>query len=131
MDRPITVGEVRGAIQDLRTRSSPGPVGITNKMLQNLDDSSVEALTRYMNACWERGQIPGQWKTAEVVMIPKTGKKLYIDKLRTISLASCVGKLMEHVILKRLDSYADEEGLFPETMIRFRANVGARRHAQA
>ncbi|KAG0439854.1 hypothetical protein HPB47_016503 [Ixodes persulcatus] len=47
LDRPITVSEVRGAILALRTRSAPGPDGITNKMLRNLDNDSVEALTRY------------------------------------------------------------------------------------
>lgn len=92
-------------------------------MLRNLDDNSVEALTRYMNVCWERGQIPGQWKTAKVVMIPKPGKKLQIETLRPISLTSCVGKLMEHVILNRLNRYAEEEGLFPQTMIGFRPKL--------
>lgn len=123
MDRPLTVHEVRGAIHNLRTRSAPGPDGITNKMLRNLDNNSVEALTRYMNVCWERGQIPGQWKTAKVVMIPKSGKKLQIENLRPISLTSCAGKLMEHVILNRINKYMEENGLFPHTMIGFRPKL--------
>ncbi|XP_077542454.1 myosin-3-like [Haemaphysalis longicornis] len=46
LDEPITLTEVRLAIQALRTKSAPGPDGVTNKMPRNLDDDSIEALTR-------------------------------------------------------------------------------------
>lgn len=123
LDEPITLTEVRGAIQALRTKSAPGPDGVTNKMLRNLDDDSIEALTRYLNWCWERGEIPAQWKDAKIVMIPKPGKKLHLENLRPISLTSCMGKLLEHVVLNRLHALMDERGLFPHTMIGFRPGL--------
>lgn len=123
LDQPNTVSEVRGAILALRTRSAPGPDGITNKILRNLDDESVEAVTRYMNVCWETGRLPAQWKTAKVVMIPKPGKKLQIENLRPISLTSCLGKLLEHVVLNRITNYMEENGLFPHSMIGFRPKL--------
>ncbi|KAG0421412.1 hypothetical protein HPB47_002672 [Ixodes persulcatus] len=123
LDHPFTTAEARGAILGLRTNSVPGPDGVTNKMLRNLDDDSIEALTKYMNKCWKDGKIPTQWKTAKVIMIPKPGKKLQLDTLRPISLTSCVGKLMEHIVLNRLNKYMDEKGLFPHTMIGFRPKL--------
>lgn len=49
VDRPITTFEVRPAIHALRTKAAPGPDGVTNKMIRNLDDVSIEARTKYMN----------------------------------------------------------------------------------
>lgn len=123
LDEEITEAEVRAEILRLRTESAPGPDGITNKTLRNLNDESIEAITRYMNECWERGEIPQQWKTAQVVMISKPGKKLQIENLRPISLTSCVGKLMEHVVLTRLNNHMEDRGLYPHTMIGFRPHL--------
>ena len=76
-----------------------------------------------MNECWEKGQMPKQWKTAKIIMIPKPGKKLNLDNLRPISLTSCIGKLFEHVILTRLTNYMEDNELFPHTMVGFRAKL--------
>ncbi|KAG0444369.1 hypothetical protein HPB47_013871 [Ixodes persulcatus] len=56
-------------------------------------------------------------------MIPKPGKKPQLDAFRSISLRSCVGKLMEHVILKRLHKHIEGGELFPHTMIGFRPHL--------
>ncbi|KAM7310567.1 hypothetical protein ISCGN_007475, partial [Ixodes scapularis] len=87
-------------------------------MLRNLGDGAVTGITRYMNACWEGDFIPQQWKTAKVVMIPKPGKRPQLDSLRPISLTSCAGKLMEHVVLGRLNRYMEEH-----TMVGFRPHL--------
>lgn len=76
-----------------------------------------------MNACWEKGSLPRQWKTAKVVMIPKPAKKPQLDALRPISLTSCVGKLMEHVILKRLHKCMEDGEPFPHTKNGFRPHL--------
>ncbi|KAG0419117.1 hypothetical protein HPB47_004355, partial [Ixodes persulcatus] len=123
LDHSFTTAEARGAILGLRTKSVPGPDGVTNKMLRNLDDDSIEDLTKYMNKCWKDGKLPTQWKTVKVIMIPKPGKKLQPETLRPISLTSCVGKLMEHIVLNRLNKYIDEKGLSPHTMIGFRPKL--------
>ncbi|KAM7282712.1 hypothetical protein ISCGN_002836 [Ixodes scapularis] len=123
LDVPITEAEVREVLLRLKTKSAPGPDGVTNKMLRNLGDGAVTGITRYMNACWERGFIPQQWKTAKVVMIPKPGKRPQLDSFRPISLTSCAGKLMEHVVLERLNRNMEERELFPHTMVGFRPHL--------
>ncbi|XP_037505476.1 uncharacterized protein LOC119381788 [Rhipicephalus sanguineus] len=107
----------------LRTTSAAGLDGVTNKMLRNLDFKSVGALTDLMNKYWVAGEIPAQWKHSTIIFIPKPGKKLCVENLRPISLTSCVGKLMEHVVLNRFQGYAEDKAIFPATMIGFRANL--------
>lgn len=76
LDSPISESEIRAVLQKLNTKSAPGPDGITNKTLKNLDNKSITKLANYVNACWETGRVPQQWKTTHVVLIPKPGKRL-------------------------------------------------------
>lgn len=62
LDEEFTVAEIRAALQKLNTKSAPGPDGITNRTLRNLDDQAIENITQYINECWTEGTIP---KTVE------------------------------------------------------------------
>lgn len=123
LDQPITVAEVQAELQKLNTSSAPGPDNIHNKALRNLDDQSIAELTEYFNECWLRGILPPQWKEAKVVFIPKPGKPLLTSNLRPISLTSCVGKLMEHVLQTRLCQYLEGKNLLPACMFGFRPGL--------
>lgn len=123
IDAPFTEAETRQAMAQLRTRSAPGTDGVTNKMLRNLDDGSVTALTAYFNKCWTAGSLPSTWKTATTTIIPKPGKPLQLGNLRPISLTSCLGKLLEHMVLNRLHDYVEEHHLFPDSMFGFRRGL--------
>ncbi|KAG0434571.1 hypothetical protein HPB47_019010 [Ixodes persulcatus] len=123
MDREIEEAEVRLAISKLKPNSAPGLDGITNRPLRNLDDSYITDMTDYINTCWREGKIPESWKHAKVILIPKPGKPLTLEHLIPISLTSCLGKLMEHIILDRLTNHMNDADLFPHTMVGFRAGL--------
>ncbi|KAM7307675.1 hypothetical protein ISCGN_011311 [Ixodes scapularis] len=92
-------------------------------MLRNLSNEAITGITKYINECWRQGQLPRQWKTAKVVLILKPGKKPQLDALRPISLTSCVGKIMEHVVLRRINDFMERNQLFPHTMVGFRPHL--------
>lgn len=123
LDAPITEAEVRAEIVRLKTKSAPGPDGITNKMLRNLDDDSISLLTEFIGKVWETSQLPDQWKTANIILIPKPGKPPQLENLRPISLTSCVGKLLEHVIQTRLTCFMEQNNLWPHEMVGFRPHL--------
>lgn len=119
LGRDIETWEVRVALQDLNSRSAAGPNRVTNKALKNLNDATIESLTAYYK-CWGEGKLPSQWKAAKTILIPKPGKPPYIDSLRPISLTSCVGKVLEHVLMNRWQRYLEESELHPNSIIGFR-----------
>ncbi|XP_075543867.1 uncharacterized protein LOC142578355 [Dermacentor variabilis] len=88
-----------------------------------MDFKSVGTLTDLMNKYWAAGEIPAQWKHARITSISKPEKNLCIEKLRPILPTSCVGKLIEHMALNRLQGYAEDKEFLPATMIGFRANL--------
>ncbi|KAM7312496.1 hypothetical protein ISCGN_009401 [Ixodes scapularis] len=92
-------------------------------MLRNLSNEAITGITKYINECWRQGQLPRQWKTAKVVLIPKPGKKPQLDALRPISLTSCVGTIMEHVVLRRINDFMERNQLFSHTMVGFRPHL--------
>lgn len=49
LDEDFSVAEIRRVIQMLNHKSAPGPDGITNRALRNLDDASIERLTGFIN----------------------------------------------------------------------------------
>ncbi|XP_037518250.1 uncharacterized protein LOC119395029 [Rhipicephalus sanguineus] len=123
LDADYTESEVRFAIHELNSNSAAGPDGVTNRALRNLDDNSVTFLTQQINEAWKTGRLPGEWKHANTVLIPKPGKPLGLSNLRPISLTSCIGKLAEHVILNRLSEHVEEKQYFPYTMIGYRPGL--------
>lgn len=123
LDAPFSVSEVREVLQGLNGRSAPGPDGISNRLLRNLDDDSIELLTNEINEAWAAGTVPDAWKEATVILIPKPGKTPAIDSLRPISLTSCVGKVAEHVIHNRISRYVEERQLLPPNMVGFRPSL--------
>ncbi|KAM7289848.1 hypothetical protein ISCGN_029976 [Ixodes scapularis] len=111
-------------MQDLNRRSASGPDRVSNKALRNLNDAAVTALTAYFNKCWRAGKLPRQWKEAKTILIPKPGKSPDIENLRPISLTSCVGKLLEHILMTRWQQYLEEAELYPDSLVGFRSKLG-------
>ncbi|KAM7285131.1 hypothetical protein ISCGN_032093 [Ixodes scapularis] len=111
-------------MQDLNRRSASGPDRVSNKALRNLNDAAVTALTAYFNKCWRAGKLPRQWKEAKTILIPKPGKSSDNENLRPISLTSCVGKLLEHILMTRWQQYLEEAELYPDSLVGFRSKLG-------
>ncbi|XP_077546008.1 uncharacterized protein LOC144158762 [Haemaphysalis longicornis] len=121
LDRDIEVWEVRAAVHELNCHSAAGPDKVTNKALKNLSETAIESLTALFNKCWKWGSIPKKWRTAKTILIP--GKPPIIENLQPISMTSCVGKAIDHVLMNRSQRYLEEEDLFPESMLGFRGKL--------
>ena len=59
-------------------------------------------ITKIFNLSFNLGQIPSDWKTANVVPVHKKGDKCNIENYRPISLRPLVMKVMEKIIRNEL-----------------------------
>lgn len=109
----ITEEKVRWAIKTFEPYKSPGPDGITPKMLQVTESRIVPRLTSIFRSCINLGHIPDPWKSVRVVFIPKAGKVNHSTAKdhRPISLSSFILKTLERI----LDEYI--RGLFRPDII--------------
>ena len=83
--------------------TSPGPDGIHNLMLKYLPERALQFLLKLFNIIWQNHNFPTSWREAIVIPIPKEGKDRSVpSNYRPISLTSCVCKLLERMINRRL-----------------------------
>ena len=67
---------------DLNVRKSTGVDGISARMLKMAAPAISESLTRLFNTSLETGQIPSQWKEANVTHVRKGGNNLLVKDYR-------------------------------------------------
>nr|XP_050026178.1 uncharacterized protein LOC126521511 [Dermacentor andersoni] len=89
----------------------------------NLPQQATEALLRYYNECWEKGELPAVWKHSDITVILKANKPLSLENPRPIFLISCAGKLFEHMVHDRITQYLEDNDHLPDTMFGFRQRL--------
>ena len=117
----VTLDELKNAILKIKSKSSPGMDVIFNIMLKHLPESFLEHILRLCNLSLETGKLPKVWKESSITMIPK-GQKLASDpaNYRPISLISCLSKLIERIVARRLSFYLDSNHLLIKQQSGFR-----------
>lgn len=126
LDSDFTMHELAYAVRRLKPRGAPGSDGITNQALRNLPDSALQKLVQYINQVWSTSCVPAWWKESIMVPIPKPGKPLSeLTSYRPISLTSCVAKLAERLVHRRISWLLETKHLLPDTMTGFRKHLSA------
>lgn len=106
---PIPQYEVAEVIRRLPTRKATGGDGIPNELIKFAESSLTPTLTRLFNTCLTRGYFPKVWRTATTAILRKHDKEDYSEAgaYRPIALLSCLGKVFETIIAKRVTYWAE------------------------
>ena len=96
-DKAFTLHELDSVLGKNRN-SAPGEDNFTYAFYTNAPISFKNRILNLFNQSWSEGKLPEQWKTATVIPIPKPGGRGH----RPISLLSTLSKIMERMILARL-----------------------------
>jgi Reverse transcriptase (RNA-dependent DNA polymerase) len=85
-------------LRQLRLNTAPGPDDIPARILSQCAAAITPSLTLLFNLSLSTGEIPNDWKRANIVPIFKSGTKTNIDNYRPVALTSIVCKLLEKLI---------------------------------
>uniref|UniRef100_A0A8B9T7L1 Reverse transcriptase domain-containing protein n=1 Tax=Anas platyrhynchos TaxID=8839 RepID=A0A8B9T7L1_ANAPL len=88
-----------------------GPDGIHPRVLKELADVIAEPLSIIFQRSWESGEVPVDWKLANVVPIFKKGQKEDPSNYRPVSLTSVPGKIMEKMVLKLIEAHLGDKAV--------------------
>ena len=129
MDFPIKkikCNEVKAILQnDINPNKTPGYDLITGRILKELPDKCVRLITFLFNSIFRLSYFPDLWKVAEIIMIPKPGQQLdLVRSYRPISLLPILSKVLEKLILKRLQPFLEHNDLIPNHQFGFRRQHG-------
>ncbi|RMC04787.1 hypothetical protein DUI87_17959 [Hirundo rustica rustica] len=105
---------VRELLRCLDTHKSMGPDGIHPRVMRELADELAKPLCIIYHQSWLTGEIPDDWKLANVTPIQKKGGREDPSPYRPVSLTSVPGKIMEQFILSVItQNLQDGQGLRP------------------
>jgi ribonuclease HI/exonuclease III len=108
---PITRRELDVTLKDV-SDSAPGPDEIHYSMLKNLGEGGKQLLLDLMNKVFDEGALPENWKLAYIIPILKEGKDPEeCNSYRPIALTSCICKLLERILNKRLTWFLESREL--------------------
>lgn len=106
----LTKDDLITAANRLPNGKAPGPDNIPNEVIKLATHRYPEIFLDAFNACIETGHFPARWKVAKLVLLYK-GQGKHRDtpsSYRPISLLDGVGKLLESLLLRRLEKYVEK-----------------------
>lgn len=102
----ICMGELLGAIAKSANNKVPGSDGVTNEMIKALGPNGLKSYLNMLNAFYENGEFPKEWKKAVIVFIEKVGAPAgTLKQYRPIGLLCCLGKIYERILYDRILEY--------------------------
>ncbi|KFV78523.1 hypothetical protein N308_05958, partial [Struthio camelus australis] len=101
--------QVRDLLSKLDIHKSMGPDGMHPRVLRELADVITRPLSIIMERSWRSGELPEDWKKANVTPVFKKGKKEEPGNYRPVSLTSIPGKVMKQLLLKVITKHLEDK----------------------
>ncbi|MCP3849730.1 MAG: hypothetical protein GY694_05770, partial [Gammaproteobacteria bacterium] len=120
-DLRVTRESVQRKLATLNPFKSPGPDMVVPKLLKELSSELAVPLTILFNLSLERGEVPSEWKHAQVSPIFKKGDKSSPNNYRPVSLTCIVCKILESFIRDSVQDHMESLGLFSDCQHGFRS----------
>ena len=119
-DGPPTRDDISDSLKKLKNHKSPGVDGITNEQLKFGELGLIHQLEHLFAKVWKDKVIPDDWLKGVIIITGKKGDISHCDNNKGITLRATESKLLQMIILKRLDS--GMEDLLRENQCGFRRN---------
>ena len=120
-DKPFTTDEILKVLRRLQKDKASGPDGLFPRFLMEGADTIAEPLCQIFNKSLEDGQLPEDWKIANITPIYKKGKKSDPANYRPVSLTSCPCKVMELLLRERIMKHLNDNDLLTDSQFGFRS----------
>jgi hypothetical protein len=116
----ITIQETIDALNQIKSKNSPGLDGISTRSLKDATNIIAGPLVNIFNVSFQRAIFPNDWKLAKVTPVFKEGNKADCGNYRPISVISVVAKLFEKLVYQQLRSFMTLNNILVEQQFGFR-----------
>ena len=116
----VTRDEVVCLLERINVNKSCGPDNIHPLVLQKTAKAASHPLTLIFNRSLETGEVPDDWRTANVTPIHKKGDKTDPSNYRPVSLTSQVCKVMESIVRRHLMTHLVRNNILSDKQHGFR-----------
>ena len=124
----IKISELKNILKTSRD-TAPGEDGIPYIMIRQLSQESQKYLLDFYNYIFLNDTFPEKWKESVIIPILKPGKdSTEASSYRPIALISCLSKILEKILNKRLMWYLEKNNLLDKTQCGYRPGRSAPDH---
>ena len=107
----ISVQGVQKLLRGLQPGKAPGPDNISPRVLKELSDEIAPILTTIYQSSIQSGEVPSDWKEANVTPIFKKGEHYEPANYRPVSLTSVCCKVMEHILTSTIMTHLENNDI--------------------
>jgi hypothetical protein len=118
----FTEADIIDAINKIHPKTSRTPDNLAPFVIKKIYPFIIPFLKRFFTLCFNRGELPDQWKLALVSPIFKKGCKNSANNYRPISLTSILCRLMEYIIKEAILDHLIKNNLLSENQHGFLPN---------
>ena len=104
-DLVITEKVILKELESLDITKSMGPDNLNARVLHETRQKIAPILTRILTESWQSGELPHDWKLANVSAIHKKDSKTDPNNYRPISLTAICCKIMERIIKRHIFNF--------------------------
>ena len=117
----ISTNGVLKLLHDLNPSKAPGPDAVRPLVLRELREVLAPMLQTIFARSLETGEVPDDWRRANVVPIFKKGCKNSPANYRPVSLTCICSKVMEHIMVSQINKHLDLHNILVANQHGFRA----------
>ena len=111
-------------LQSLDKSKGAGPDGLSPGLLRFLASYIYQPLSLIFQYSLDTGQVPREWRHANVIPVYKNGSRTDPLNYRPISMTCIVSKILEHVICHDVNSFLDSHNVLVDCQHGFRKGYG-------
>ena len=121
-DENFTKEEILTVLEKFNPDKAPGEDGLNRDILLKIFKRFPTFFTELYNQCLRKGYFPKLWKRSIVLPIVKPGKEgsMEVTKYRPISLLNVGGKVLEKLLIDRINHHVFSNSLLNENQYGFR-----------
>ena len=107
----FTENGITKLLKNLNPCKSPGPDNLGPRVLKEMADDIAPILLLIFRRSLASGEVPADWRTANVAPVFKKGQKYLAENYRPISLTSVCCKIMEHILASNIMSHGEHNSI--------------------
>ena len=116
----VTREGVLKLLRDLKENKASGPDNIPPRVLKVAAEPISSCLQVLFNTSLATGQVPEDWKMANITPVFKKGERFKASNYRPVSLTCICSKIMEHIIVSQVMNHFDEQQILADCQHGFR-----------